>query len=106
MSTHPHAAWSAALDALEADVTRVEQLTRGQVDPTAVEVEPWTPPTDLGPLPREFRARAEALVARQQAATHDVAMALAINRRHAAFAAKVESGDQGAPRPGYIDHAA
>ncbi|GIJ50834.1 hypothetical protein Val02_77200 [Virgisporangium aliadipatigenens] len=104
MNVEWHAAWRAALDAMEADVARIERLARGAQEDD--EQEPWTPPAGLGPLPPELKARAEELLARQQAATHDVAVALGHNRRHAAFAARVESGDPGAPRPGYIDHAA
>jgi hypothetical protein len=108
MSAQWHAAWIAALDDLEKDVTAVEAVVRGDVHPGAEppEIAPWLPPAGLGPLPPELKARAEEVLARQQAATHDVALALGTNRRHAAFAAKVEAGDQGQPRPTFIDHAA
>jgi hypothetical protein len=97
-------AWRAALDELEADVVEVESLLadehRTRDNPLA---DAWTPPEGLGPLPLDLRPRADAVLARQIAAARDVAAALTGNRRHAAVAARIETGAQSAPRPAYID---
>jgi hypothetical protein len=48
------AAWERELDRLEADVTAAERL----LDEREVgEIEPWTPPEGLGPLPAELAER-------------------------------------------------
>lgn len=57
----PAGTWSAALDALEADV---ETLDRALHDGTALAVASWQPPRDLGPVPDSLVTRAERLVAR------------------------------------------
>jgi hypothetical protein len=102
-----HAAWVTALTDLEADVAQVEaMITDDHLNRDHPVVDPWTPPTGLGPLPLDLRPRADALLQRQLAAAQNIALALATNRRHAAFADRVESGSAGAPRPSYVDFAA
>ena len=50
-----HRAWTAALDELEADVTRVEALLADDHRVRDLPVaDPWTPPAGLGPLPLEI----------------------------------------------------
>jgi hypothetical protein len=101
-----HKAWTQALDALEADVERVEQLLAD--DHRARElplVDPWTPPDGLGPLPLDLAPRADAILERQFEAARAIVQALVSNRRHAAVAARIESGSQGAPRPSFVDRA-
>ena len=57
--------WDACLDALEADLDRVDPCVGG--DPLAPgDVPAWEPPTDLGPLPADRRPRAEALLRRMR----------------------------------------
>jgi hypothetical protein len=97
-------AWAAALDELEADVVQVEALLaedhRQRDNPLT---DPWSPPEGLGPLPLDLRPRADAILARQIAATSAVALTLATNRRQAAVASRIETGNQSAPRPAYVD---
>ena len=98
-----HRAWTAALDELEADVTRVEALLaddhRARDLPVA---DPWAPPQGLGPLPLDLRPRADAILGRQLAATQAIAVALTTGRRQAEMLSRVESG--AAPsRPAYVD---
>jgi hypothetical protein len=106
MTTDWHSAWTAALDALEADVAQVEAIIsadhRMRDHPT---VDPWTPPPGLGPLPLDLRPRADAILGRQLAAAHGIALALGANRKHAALASRIEAGAAGAPRPSYVDRA-
>lgn len=98
------AAWAAALDDLEADVEQVEaMLADDHMRRDHAPVNPWTPPHGLGPLPLDLRPRADAILNRQLSAARDIALALGTNRRHAAFAAKVEAGGDGGPRPSYVD---
>jgi len=101
------AAWTAALDDLEADVARVEALLgddhRLRDLPLA---NPWSPPEGLGGLPLDLRPRADAILARQTAAAQAIVLALVATRRQAEVAARVETGHRSAPqRPVYIDHA-
>lgn len=102
MST-PEEAWTAVLDALERDVAAVERhLASGTVPPGAA----WTPPAGLGPLPADLVPRADAIVARQFAATQAVGLALSSNRKQAAAMLRVEAGSPGRPRASYVDFAA
>ncbi|WP_030176419.1 hypothetical protein [Spirillospora albida] len=101
-------AWSAALDALELDVVKVERLIAEghQLTDTPV-ADPWAPPEGLGPLPLDLRPRADAILTRQLAAAQALAIALTANRRQAAVAGRfVGNGDDGGPRPAYVDCAA
>lgn len=99
-------AWVAALDALDADVTATETLLieehRIRDLPAA---DPWSPPAGMGPLPLDLRPRADAILTRQASAAQRLIMAIASNRRQAAFAAKVEVGDFGKAPPTYVDRA-
>lgn len=99
-------AWVAALDDLDADVTRMEALlAEAQHLQDLPTTDPWSPPAGLGPLPLDLRPRAEALLTRHINATEHLAVAIAANRRHAAFAAKVEIGGYGEAPPTYVDRA-
>jgi hypothetical protein len=99
-------AWVAALDELDADVTSIETMLleehRLRDLPRA---DPWSPPSGLGPLPLDLRPRADAILNRQASAAQQLIMAIASNRRQAAFAAKVEVGDFGKAPPSYVDRA-
>ena len=100
-----HSAWTAALDALEADVEAVEALLaedhRMRDTPRT---DPWAPPAGLGPLPLDLRPRVDAILARQLAAARAVATAMVTNRRQAALLDRVEVGRQAhPPRPAYVD---
>lgn len=99
------AAWIAALDELDADVGRIEELLADEQRlRDAPPADPWSPPDGLGPLPLDLRPRADAILARQAGAAHQLALAIAANRRQAKFAAKVEVGYGKAP-PSYVDRA-
>jgi hypothetical protein len=84
------------MEALLADAQRVRDLPL---------TDPWAPPAGLGPLPLDLRPRADAILTRQVAATQQLAVAIAANRRQAAFAAKVEAGGYGKAPPTYVDRA-
>jgi hypothetical protein len=99
-------AWVSALDALEADVESVERMIqeehRQQELPAATT---WAPPSELGPLPVDLKARADAILARQLAAARASALAMTTNRRQQAFADRVEVGKAGKSVPSYLDRA-
>lgn len=98
-------AWVAALDALDADVARVEALIADSQRIRDVPLtDPWSPPPGLGPLPLDLKPRADAILTRQLNAARELAVAIAANRKQAAFAAKVEQGYGKAP-PTYVDRA-
>lgn len=99
-------AWVAALDDLDADVGRMEELLAdAQRIRDLPPSDPWSPPAGLGPLPLDLRPRADAILTRQVTATQRLAIEIAANRRQAAFAAKVESGGYGKAPPTYVDRA-
>jgi hypothetical protein len=106
MTNDWHAAWSTALDDLEADVASVETLIstdhRLRELPIA---NPWAPPAGLGPLPLDLRPRADAILARQATAARELALAIGTNRKHASLVSVIEVGAAGAPRPSYVDRA-
>jgi hypothetical protein len=98
------AAWAAALDELEADVEAVESALddehrRRELPPAT----PWSPPAGLGPLPLDLRPRADGILSRQLAAAQRLTVEIAVNRRQAAFAARVETGGAGRQTPSYVD---
>ena len=98
-----HEAWAAALDELDADVTRIETLLAD--DHMARDLpltNPWAPPPGLGPLPLDLRPRADAILQRQLSATQALTTALANGRRQAEMLARVETGTAPA-RPAYVD---
>jgi len=106
VSTGWHDAWVDALDSREADVAQVEALLADERRLRDLPiVDPWTPPHELGPLPLDLAPRADAILGRQLQAARAVVQALVYNRRHAAVAARIEAGSQGAPRPSYVDRA-
>ena len=97
-------AWTTALDELEADVEAVEAVLidehrHRELPPASI----WAPPTGLGQLPGELRPRAERVLSRQLAAAQALAIAMTANRRQAAVAAKIETGDPGKAVPSYVD---
>jgi hypothetical protein len=100
------AAWTAALDALDADVGRIEELLADEQRVRDLPpADPWSPPEGLGPMPLDLRPRADAILARQVDAAQQLATAMAVNRRQAQFAAKVEVGGYGKAPPSYVDRA-
>jgi hypothetical protein len=96
----------AALDALEADVARIETMLAADHRLRDMpEADPWSPPQGLGPLPLDLRPRADAILARQLAAANAIVHQMAGNRRHAQLADRIEGGTY-APaqaRPAYVD---
>ncbi|GAA0917303.1 hypothetical protein [Virgisporangium aurantiacum] len=99
-------AWVAALDALDADVVLVEELLADAQRVRDLPLsDPWSPPAGLGPLPLDLRPRADAILARQLHATRQLTLAIAANRKQAAFAARVEAGGYGKAPPSYVDRA-
>ncbi len=104
MSEDWYAAWTAALDELELDVEKTEALLTGdhaaRDNPRS---DPWRPPNGLGPLPLELRPRADAILARQLAATEGLARAILVNRQQAAVLERVQTAQRPVPRPAYID---
>jgi hypothetical protein len=105
-STDWRTAWSAALDAVEADIDQIEKLLADEHRLRDLPlIDPWRPPAGLGPLPLDLRPRADAVLARQLAAAQALTAAMTMNRRQIAFLAKVEAGDAGNVPPSYLDFA-
>jgi hypothetical protein len=105
------AAWVSALDALELDVEHAEALLRSAAgapadgpDEPAPAPGGWTVPVVHGPLPDDLAARAAAVLERQLRAGEELARAMSGNRRHAALAARLDSGGR-RERPVFLDRA-
>jgi hypothetical protein len=97
-------AWIAALDGLEANVDEVEAMLADEHRMRDLPAsDPWSPPAGLGPMPLDLRPRADGILARQLTAARSLALAMAGNRRQAAFATRVEAGDPGKSPPTYVD---
>jgi len=97
-------AWQAALDELELSVEAVEAQLRGaHADRDRPVTDPWRPPAGLGPLPLELRPRADAILARQLAATEALTRGILANRQQAALLDRVQTAQRPAVRPVYLD---
>ena len=95
-----HLIWETALDRLELDVMRAEQMT---ARPTTFELEPWDEPHLDGPIPDDLVERALALRARQQEVRAELVEALgALGRQHA-FADRVDRATARVAQAVYVD---
>ena len=98
------AAWAGALDELELDVVRAEELLH---DPAAAIEGPaaaWEPAPGLGPLPEDLRARAGLLLDRQLAVAEALVKAMLGNRQHAELVERFVAHDEAGPA--YLDRTA
>lgn len=93
-------AWTAALDRLEHDLVALEAMAPGTPVP---DLEPWTAPPGLGPLPRELADRARSLLARQRAVLAEITTVRTGNRQQARVAASVQAATGTPDRPAYLD---
>jgi hypothetical protein len=96
-------AWTAALDELELDVSRVEaMLVDEHRNATTPPADLWRPPTELGALPLELKPRADEILTRQLKAAEEIARRLTANRQQMAMTSRVETGES-VKRPVYVD---
>ena len=101
-------AWVRALDDLELEVDRAEQLLSAEHSRTSEVVAdpghaPWVAPQLRGtPLPDTLRERAERLLERQLTVTGRLAVAMTSSRRHMDVVERLVPSD---PRPMYVDQA-
>ncbi|HKT01394.1 MAG TPA: hypothetical protein VJT31_17870 [Rugosimonospora sp.] len=99
-----YAAWQAALDELELSVEAVEAQLRGEhANRDHPLTDPWRPPAGLGPLPLELRPRADAILARQLAASEALARAMLVNRQQSTLLDRVQTAQRPIPGPVYLD---
>lgn len=77
-----HAAWVAALDRLEVDVTQAEAMLAVN-DPAADlgALPAWAPPVMRGPLPSDLEPRARLVLERQLAVAHRLTVRLTATGR-------------------------
>ena len=94
--------WVDALDALELDVARTEEMLAEEHRLAEPLPDPWRPPPTIGPLPLDLRPRADAILSRQLAATARIAGRLASNRQQSAVVSRMETGET-VKRPLYLD---
>lgn len=92
--------WREALDRLEAHADRAEKMIRGLAAP---DEPPWTPPTDLGPIPDEFVPRARQLLERQRRLMSAIPAVLESNRAHQRVTDTVSGATASPQRPVYLD---
>jgi hypothetical protein len=85
------ACWSDALERLELDAERAEQLIQADrmLD---VDLPVWEPPQGLGPLPLDLVERAHRILDRHTEAAAALAHAARENRQHAALIDRLEVG--------------
>lgn len=92
--------WREALDRLEEHADRAEQMIRGLATGDDA---PWTPPTDLGPIPDEFLPRARQLLERQQALMAAIPTALTSTRQQQQVTDRVSSATTRPTGSVYLD---
>jgi len=91
--------WERTLGRLEHDVALVERaVAAGEVP----ECPTWDPPEPSAPLPASLRARAEALIARQERAAAALARAAATTARQQRVNDRLRKGAADAPAT-YVD---
>lgn len=100
------AEWGRALHDLELDVEHAEALLRALHSgaESADAPAPWSPPSNLGPLPESLRERAQQVLARQLELTAQVAAAAVRSRRDLVLARRIE-GTPAPSQPMYVDAA-
>lgn len=98
-----HQAWVAALDVIELDVKRAEELLRSN-SAEIPELIPWTPPTGIGALPLSLLDRVKALHERQIEVSAVLVSTMVGNRKQSAFADAMDS-TRPAARPVFVDRA-
>ena len=81
-STQWDDAWVEALTSLEMDVAEAESMLALDRVFDQVTRDPWTPPTNLGPLPAHLVDRARTLLARQLSVSQQLASAARNSRKH------------------------
>ena len=92
--------WREALDRLEAHAERAERMLQGH---RTAEDAPWTPPTDLGPIPDEFLPRARLLLERQQRLMSAIPRILTDTRQQQRVADRVSDATTTRSGPVYLD---
>lgn len=102
------AAWTEALDDLELDLDRAEELLTVGRTGSAGGLHPapaaWVAPDLPGPIPENLRARAQAVYDRQLRVSEDLARGLAAGRRELALASLMESAAKvDHSRPAFLD---
>ena len=96
--------WVEALDRLEAHADHAEQMLRGApASATGATLEPWLPPTDLGPMPNDLVPRARTLLARQQRLMAAIPALLDDNRRQQQVIDRVGRATVTPATPVYLD---
>ena len=94
-----HAAWVEALDRLELDVERADQMLRAN-DPEPMP--PWEPPALHVSMPEDLLPRARLILERQLVVAEDIARAVTTTQRHRALAARI-SANNPPEVPVYLD---
>lgn len=94
------ATWREALDRLEAHAERAERMLQGLGAP---DVEPWTPPVELGPMPEEFLPRARLILERQQKLMAAIPAVLTDTRQQQRVADRVSGATTAPAGPVYLD---
>ena len=92
--------WQEALDRLEAHADRAERMLQGL---GATDIEPWTPPADLGPMPLGFLPRARLLLERQQRLMAAMPSVLADLRQQQRVTDRVSEATTTPAPPVYLD---
>ena len=101
-----NARWSTVLDQLEGEVENIEAAQQGpMIDPDEILalVNVFAPPSDLGPLPAEYAARAAAISDRQFKIMEDLMARITMSKRERDVAARYASRNSGSTGGVYYD---
>lgn len=97
-------AWRQALDDMELEIERVEEMLRSlHHTPAELPTSAWTPPDIPQPLPASMRERAEILLERQLATVSKLSTAMTSSRKHQQVVDRLV--DTHEARPMYVDQA-
>lgn len=99
------AAWEAALDRLELDVERAEEILATPGQPGRP-LTPWVPGDVAGPIPEDMVERARLLHARQLRAVEQMISQVTATRRQRAYMDRLAPRADGDRPSYYVDHSA
>lgn len=111
VSAHPLAvrtdwetAWAHALNTLELDVARAEELLADRTRvPDSIDRISWAPPQLAGPLPESMRARAQAIMDRQLRVAEGLTRAVAAARAELRAVERMQTSTVDRSVPAFFD---
>lgn len=94
-------AWVTALASMEVELEQAQAMLALDRVFEETTIDPWRPPSNLGPLPAHLVERARTLLARQLDVSRQLADAARMSRRHERAVTRLHGGS--ASPPVYLD---